>query len=179
MNRIHRGNIPLDSPPAHLSGISGGDGGPYWAICWLFYVPYKIFRHSGPRLYPLTKSVGLQTPSMPCPPTYMTPTKTSAGAKRDGAYWGDAASASLIADTTTTGCPAGNCRSRSYQRDAQWTKTAFWASRYDLRESEPAAGRGGHMEPIKGVHCRPVGPWPSGFELGLRALSFSAYDIYA
>jgi hypothetical protein len=48
----------------------GGAGGSYWAICWLFYVPHKIFRHSGPRLYPLTKSVGLQTSSMSCPPTY-------------------------------------------------------------------------------------------------------------
>ena len=48
----------------------GGAGGSYWAICWLFYVQVLFIRHSGPRLYPLTKSVGLQTSSMSCPPTY-------------------------------------------------------------------------------------------------------------
>jgi hypothetical protein len=48
----------------------GGACGSYWAICWLFYVPYKTFRHSGPRLYPLIKSVGHQTSFLFCPPTY-------------------------------------------------------------------------------------------------------------
>jgi hypothetical protein len=28
---------------------------------------------------------------------------------------------------------------RSYQRNAQWSKISFWASRYDLRENEPAS----------------------------------------
>jgi hypothetical protein len=48
----------------------GGAGGSYWAICWLFYVQVLFIRHSSPRLYPLTKSVGLQTSSMSCPLTY-------------------------------------------------------------------------------------------------------------
>jgi hypothetical protein len=32
----------------------------------LLYVPQKTFRHSGPRLYPIIKSVGHKTPSMRC-----------------------------------------------------------------------------------------------------------------
>ena len=47
----------------------GGAGGSYWAICWLFYVQVLFFRHSGPRLYPLTKSVGHQTSFLSCPST--------------------------------------------------------------------------------------------------------------
>jgi hypothetical protein len=48
--------------------------GPF--ICWLFYVQVQVqvqvpfFRHSGPRLYPLTKAVGLRTSSISFPPTY-------------------------------------------------------------------------------------------------------------
>jgi hypothetical protein len=56
----------------HLPGIWiiwGGRWWLIWAICWLFDVPHKIFRHSGRRLCPLTKSVGLQTPSMSFSPT--------------------------------------------------------------------------------------------------------------
>jgi hypothetical protein len=48
----------------------GGAGGSYWAICWLFHVQVLFFRYSGPRLYPLTKSVGHQTSLMSCPTTY-------------------------------------------------------------------------------------------------------------
>jgi hypothetical protein len=48
----------------------GGAGGSYWAICWLFYVQVLFIRHSGPRLYPLTKSVGHQTLFLSCPTTY-------------------------------------------------------------------------------------------------------------
>jgi hypothetical protein len=54
----------------HLSGIWGGRWWLIWAIFWLFNVPHKIFRHSGHRLCPLTKSVGLQTSSMSFPSTY-------------------------------------------------------------------------------------------------------------
>ena len=54
----------------HLSGIWEGRWWLIWAICWLFNAPHKIFRHSGRRLCPLTKSVGLQTSSMSFPPTY-------------------------------------------------------------------------------------------------------------
>jgi hypothetical protein len=43
--RIQRSHMPLDSSPAHLSGIWGARGATYWVICWLFYAPYKIFRH--------------------------------------------------------------------------------------------------------------------------------------
>ena len=67
-------NQPWSYTPRQLSSAPirhmGGAGGSYWAIWWLFYVQVLFFRHSGPRLYPLTKSVGLQTSSMSCPPTY-------------------------------------------------------------------------------------------------------------
>jgi hypothetical protein len=69
--RISRGHIPLNSSPAHLSGIWGAlvaHIGPFAG-----YSTYKqvlFIRHSGPRLYPLTKSVGHQTSSMSCPTTY-------------------------------------------------------------------------------------------------------------
>ena len=67
-------NQPWSYTPRQLSSAPirhmGGAGGSYWAICWLFYVQVLFIRHSGPRLYPLTKSVGLQTSSMSCPPTY-------------------------------------------------------------------------------------------------------------
>jgi hypothetical protein len=55
----HTPRQPPSAPPTQAHGGRGA-GGPYWVICWLFYVPYKIFRHSGPRLYPLIKPVGLQ-----------------------------------------------------------------------------------------------------------------------
>jgi hypothetical protein len=63
--------IPLEQLSSAPLRHMGGAGGSYWAIFWLFYAPYKIFRYSGPRLYPLTKSAGLQTSSMSCcPPIY-------------------------------------------------------------------------------------------------------------
>jgi hypothetical protein len=52
----------------------GGAGGTHWAICCYSTCHTKYFGAPalGPRLYPLalTKSVGLQTLSMSCPPTY-------------------------------------------------------------------------------------------------------------
>jgi hypothetical protein len=70
--RIIRSHIPLNSSPAHLSGIWGAlvaHAGPFAGYstykCCLFFI-----RHSGPRLYPLTKSVGHQTSSMSCPRPY-------------------------------------------------------------------------------------------------------------
>jgi hypothetical protein len=62
--------IPRQLSSTHLRHMGGGTGGSYWAICRLFYVQVLFFRHSGPRLYPLTISVGHQTSSMSSPGTY-------------------------------------------------------------------------------------------------------------
>jgi hypothetical protein len=58
----------------------GGAGGSYWAICWLFYVQLLFIRHSGPRLYPLIKSVGTKL-RFCLVRGHMVPTKTSVGPK--------------------------------------------------------------------------------------------------
>jgi hypothetical protein len=59
---------PRQLPSAPLRHM-GGAGGSYWTICWLFYILATYYVHSGPRLYPLTKSAGLQISFMSCPPT--------------------------------------------------------------------------------------------------------------
>jgi hypothetical protein len=72
----------------------GGAGGSYWAICWLFYVQVLFIRHSGPRLYPLIKSVGHQTSFLSCPTTYDAH-KNTRWSKRGGASWGFASRTAL------------------------------------------------------------------------------------
>jgi hypothetical protein len=70
-DRINRSHMPLGSSPAHLSGIWGAmvaHIGPV-AGCSTYNAQVLFFRYSGPRLYPLTKSVGHQTSYMPCPTT--------------------------------------------------------------------------------------------------------------
>jgi hypothetical protein len=72
----------------------GGVGGSYLAICWLFYVQVLFIRHSSPRLYPLTKSVGHQTSFLSCPSTYDAH-KNIRWSKQGGASWGFASHTAL------------------------------------------------------------------------------------
>jgi hypothetical protein len=63
-------------PYAALQPTSRAYGGRWWLILGHLLAVLRMhkqvlfFRHSGPRLYPLTKSVGHQTSSMSCPTTY-------------------------------------------------------------------------------------------------------------
>jgi hypothetical protein len=93
----------------------GGAGGSYWAICWLFHVQVLFIRHSGPRLYPLTKSVGHQTSYMSCSTTYDAH-KNIRWSKRGGSSWGFASRAALsfsfavlVLDFGTSGTQRNRC----------------------------------------------------------------------
>jgi hypothetical protein len=91
-------NQPWSYTPEQLSSTPlrhmGGAGGSYWAICWLFYVHVLFIRHSGPRLYPLTKSFGHQTSFLSCPSTYDAHNNIH-WSKRGGASWGFASQTAL------------------------------------------------------------------------------------
>jgi hypothetical protein len=92
----------------------GGAGGSYWAICWLFYVQVlfiRQIRHSGPRLYPLIKSVGHQTSFMSCPSTYDAH-ENIRWSKRGGASCGFASRTALAAYSLQLAAYSGDRGSR-------------------------------------------------------------------